>query len=455
MTDLSGVTRWARPRALSISDPFQWLYAELVNNWFNAVTWVVLALLTALSLAILLYRTEWGGRVGLRSWALRCLRQVSGRPDLEWLDWQPILVAGAVAFAAVSAYGMVSGQYGCHPPGVSDPIGVLNSGKAFWNGQNPFYVTDCGGHIQVPYGLAAVLISAIGSFGGLPGIYFVWGVVALAIIPLTWAVAGPDRRYILVFVSTSVLLVPLVSSQIDGATNALVPTAVLLSLYLAQRSELLGSAVGGFLSTARFPNLLPILGEAGTFRRWRYLSFVTAAAVFIGVTGLSFAVWGHDFLDPVFLNQLGRRSFSLNFYGVFLLSNTLPAGQGIEVVQAVLIVALLASVFFLARSPVGAVSIMLVGFALVTPFLSFNILIWLLPVALVSARARWWLWGIALVGSLDYDLALNVWAWDDGVGWPSMIFDVALTGLLLALFVDLWRGELAARRAEPSAPTTA
>lgn len=35
-----------------------------------------------------------------------------------------------------------------------------------------------------------------------------------------------------------------------------------------------------------------------------------------------------------------------------------------------------------------------------------------------------------------------------------MIFDVALTGLLLALFVDLWRGELAARRAG-SVPTTA
>ena len=424
-------------------------------DWFNAVTWGVFGALSALSLLILLYRTEWGSRTGLRAWVLRSLRRASGRSDLEWLDWQPILVAAAIAFAAVSAYGILSGQYGCHPPGVSDPIGALNSGQALWNGQNPFYVTDCGGHIQVPYGLASVLIDAVGSIGGLPGIYAVWGVVALALIPLTWAVAGADRRYVLVFVGTSVLLVPLVSSQIDGATNAIVPTTVLLSLYLAQRSELLGSAVGGFLSTSRFPNLLPILAETGAFRRRRYLSFITGAAVFGGITALTFAIWGHEFLDPVFLNQLGRRSFSLNLYGIFLLSNMLPAGLGIELFQGVLIVALLAAVFFLVRSPIVAASIALVGFALLTPFLSFNILVWLLPVALVGAWARWWLWGVAFVGSLNYDLALNVWAWDDGVGWPSMIFDVALTGLLLALFVDLWRGELAARRAEPSVPTTA
>jgi hypothetical protein len=416
-------------------------------DWFNAVTWGVFGGLSALSLLILLYRTEWAVRTGFRARVLHGLKRVSGRSDLEWLDWRPFLVASAIAFACVSAYGILSGQYGCHPPGVSDPIGALNSGQALWSGQNPFYVTDCGGHIEVPYGLASVLIDAVGSLGGLPGIYAIWGVVALSLIPLTWAVAGADRRYVLVFVSTSVLLVPLVSSQIDGATNAIVPTTVLLSLYLARRSELLGAAVGGFLSTSRFPNILPILGETGAFRLRRYLAFVTAAAVFGGVTVLTYLVWGHEFLDPVFFNQLGRRSFSLNVYGIFLLSNTLPGGLGIELFQGFLIVALLGAVFFLIRSPIGAASVVLVGFALLTPFLSFNILVWLLPVALVGARARWWLWGVAFVGSLNYDLALNVWAWDDGVSWPSMVFDVALTALLLGLFVDLWRGELAARRA--------
>jgi hypothetical protein len=93
-----------------------------------------------------------------------------------------------------------------------------------------------------------------------------------------------------------------------------------------------------------------------------------------------------------------------------------------------------------------AAVLLLVGFALLTPFLSYNILIWLLPVALLGARACWWLWGVAFVGSLNYDLALNVWAWDDGITWPSMVLDVVLTALLLLLFVELWRRELATGR---------
>ena len=417
-------------------------------DWFNAVTWVVFAALSGLNLLILLYRTEWGAR--MRPGILGALRQVSGRDDLRWLDWQPLLVAAGIAFAAVSAYGILSGQYGCHPPGVSDPVGVLNSGKAFLAGQNPFKVPDCGGSLEVPYGLAAVLLSALGSLGGMTGIYVVWGAVALSILPLAWFAGGRDRQYVTIFVATSVLLVPLVSSQIDGATNAIVPVTVLLSLYLAGRSEFLTSAVGGFLSTARFPNLLPILGETGSFRRRRYFAFAAALLVFGAITGLSYLRWGSDFLGPVFLQQIGRRSFSLNLYGILLFQNWLPSGTVVEGFQVALTVALVLVVFFRVRSPVLAVSIVLVGFALLTPFLSFNILVWLLPIALAGARARWWLWSVATVGSLNYDLALNVWAWDDGVTWPSMVFDVVLTVLLLALFVDLWREEATLRRgAEP------
>jgi hypothetical protein len=416
------------------------LWDLITAGWFNVVTWTVFAALSGLNLLVLLYATERGAR--FRPWVLRQLRRVSGRTDLNWLDWIPLLGAALIAFAAVSAYGILSGQYGCHPLGVSDPIGVLNSGKAFWAGGNPFYVADCGGNLQIPYGLAAVLIDAIGSLGGLAGIYAIWGLVAFSILPLTWAVAGPDRRLVVVFVGTSVLLVPLVASQIDGATNAIVPVTVLLSLYLARRSESLAAVVGGFLSTARFPNLFPVLGATGSNRLRRYSSFALAAAVFGGATALSYRVWGSDFLGPVFLNQVGRRSFSLNFYGVLLFANALPSSFAVEVTQAILTLALVLVVFWKVRSPVAAATIVLTGFALLTPFLSFNILIWLLPVALIGVRARWWLWSIAFVGSLNYDLALNVWAWDDGVTWPSAVLDVVLTILLLALFVELWRGEL-------------
>jgi hypothetical protein len=416
----------------------------IAANWFNTITWVVFALLSGVSLLVLLYGTTFGA--GVRPWVDRQLRRVSGRPDLRWLDWRPVLAACAVAFATVSAYGILSGQYGCHPPGVSDPIGELAQGRAFWAGTNPFSVADCGGTIQVPYGLAAVLIDAVGSLGGLAGIYVVWGAVALSLLPLSWAVGGRDRRYVLVFVATSALFVPLVTSQIDGATNAIVPATVLLALYLSRRGEGLAAAVGGFLSTARFPNLFAVLALTGSARR-KYLAFATAAAVFGAVTALSYALWRSDFLDPVFLNQIGRRSFSLNLYGVLLWNNALPSSTAVEAAQAVLTLAVVLAAFFFVRSPIRAATIALVGFALITPFLSFNILVWLLPVALAGARARAWLWGIATVGSLDYNLAYNVWAWDDGVVWPSEVMDVVVTALLLALFVELWRAE---RRGEPT-----
>jgi hypothetical protein len=412
------------------------LWDLVVTSSFNLVTWGVFTLLSGASLLVLVYASERGVR--LRPWVLRRLRWISGRSDLDWLDWQPVLVAAVIAFAAVATYGILTGQYGCHPPGVSDQVGTVNSGLAFWAGHDPFYVPDCGGHIQVPYGLAAVLIDAIGSLGGLPGIYAVWGLIAVSIVPLTWKLAGANRRQVMLYVGQSVLFVPLISSQIDGATNAIVPVTVLLSIYLARRNDLLGTAVGGFLSTARFPNIFPVLGSAGPLRR-RYLAFGVGAGVFAAATGVAYVVWGSSFLGPVFFNQFARQSFSLNLYGVFLLSNTLPRSLLIEGAQALLILALLFAAFIWARTPLMAAAIVLAGFALLTPFLSFNILIWLLPIALVGARARWWLWGVAFVGSLNYDLALNVWAWDDGVVWPSAVLDVILTGLLIALFVELWR----------------
>jgi hypothetical protein len=157
----------------------------------------------------------------------------------------------------------------------------------------------------------------------------------------------------------------------------------------------------------------------------------------------------------VILNQVGRRSFSLNFYGILLLANALPSSLAVEGAQAGLTVALVLAVFFLVRSPIGAAAIVLTGFALLTPFLSFNILIYLVPVALAGVRARWWLWSITLVGSLNYDLALNVWAWDDGVTWPSAVLDAVLTVLLLALFVDLWRQERPPKEARRERPSSA
>jgi len=424
----------------------------VLSNWD---TWGVFGFLTVVNLLVLLWRTSYGAR--LRPLVLGWLRRLARRPDLRWLDWRPLLVVGAVWFGGFSAYSILSGQYGCQPGGIlSDALGVMQSGRAFWAGGDPFSnVPYCGGTLTVPYGLAAVLLDAIGSLGGLTGICIVWGAVVLSILPLTWRVGGDDRRYLTVFVATSVLYIPLATSEFGGATNAIVPMTLLVALYLAEKRGLLGSALGGFLSTARFPSLFPVLAMSGSLPRRRVWGFVVGAAAFAGTSALCYALWGSGFLDSVFLGEIGRRSYSLNAYGILLFHSALPSSLPVEALEAVLTVALVLAVFLYVRSSVRAVGITIVGVALVTPFLSFNFLIWLLPCALAGARARWWLWGVATVASVNFNLGIIVWANGQGLFAPAEGLDVVLTALLLGLFVELWRGELAARRAGGSRPVEA
>jgi hypothetical protein len=422
----------------------------LLSNWD---TWGVFGVLTAVNLVVLLYRTRLG--TWIRPRVLRALRRLSGRPDPSWLDWRPLLVIAAIWFGGFSAYGILSGQYGCQPNGLlSDALGGVDSGRAFWAGENPFSgVPYCGSTLGVPYGLAAVLLDALGSLGGLSGICIVWGAVVLSVLPLTWATGGGDRRYITVYIATSILYVPLATSEFGGATNAIVPVTLLLALYLAQRRELLAATVGGFLSTARFPSLFPVLAMNGALPRRRIRGFLAAAGAFGAATALSYAVWGSGFIDSVFVGQIARRSYSLNIYGILLLHNSLPSTLGVEAAQAVLTVALVIAVFASVRSPIRAVAITIVGVALITPFLSYNFLIWLLPCALAGARARWWLWGIASVGAINFNLGLGVWASSQGILWPAELMDGVLTALLLFLLVDLWRPDRHAEPLEPTAPT--
>ena len=419
----------------------------ILSNWD---TWGVFGFLTLVNLVLLLERTRFGER--LRPFLSRLLQLVSGRSDLRWLDWRVLTVIAAIWFGGFSAYGILSGQYGCQPNGLlSDALGVNDSGRAFWAGGNPFSsVPYCGGTLTVPYGLAAVLLDALGSLGGLTGICIVWGAVSLSLLPLTWAVGGDDRRYLTVFVATSVLFVPLVTSEFGGATNAIVPMTLLLTLYLSQRREVVAAALGGFLSTARFPSLFPVLAMNGANRRYRVAGFLAAAGAFAGATALSYAVWGAGFWSSVFAGQIGRRSYSLNVFGILLFHNALPSSFAVEAAEAAITVGVVLAVFLFVRSPVRAVGITIVGVALVTPFLSYNFLIWLLPCALAGARARWWLWGIATVGAVNFNLGIILWANSQGVVGPAEGLDVVLTALLLGLFVELWRGELAARRADGS-----
>ncbi|MGA8542439.1 MAG: hypothetical protein WB947_02690 [Thermoplasmata archaeon] len=398
---------------------------------------LTIAVLGALNLVLLIVMTDRGAplRAGLR----RSLERLTGSPDLHWLRWWHVAAVVTGGFLVVLSFDFANGLYACTRPGSPTDIGgFLAQGQALWAGTNPFLVTSCGGTIPEPDGLAAVLINGLGSVGGLPGIAAVWAIVAIALVPLTWYVAGPERRYLTLVVATSPLYFPLVSSQIDGASNALVPLAVLLALYLASRRELLATGLAGFLATQRFPTLFPVLALSGSLRR-RWAAAFALIAVFAAGTGLSYILWGSVFVNTVFLNEIGRRAFSLNLWGILLLENALPAGDALPLAQALVTLVLVGVVFFTVKSPLRAAAITLTGVALLDQFLSFNILIWLLPAALVGARPRWWLWGIAIVGSVDYNYAYTVLVSTRGILWPAAVLDGLLTVLLLGLFIDLWR----------------
>jgi hypothetical protein len=415
--------------------------------WFyDSITWAAIAVFSGLNLLVLWASSPRGHRARARLETI--VFRITGRRDLAWLTWLPVWIAAVAIFGGVAAYGFLSGQYACTPS--NDAYGLWASGAAFWSGADPFHVTVCGGPQTVPYGLAAVLLDAVGSLGGVVGIYVVWGAVAFLLVPLVWSLAGSERREILVYLATSVLFVPLISSQIDGATNAIVPVAVLLSVYLARRHDRVASTVGGFLATARFPSAFPLMGSAGRRPASRLLGAVLVAATFAAVTALSYLRWGTTFLDTVFLDQFARRSFSLNAYGVLLLRHELPVSLGLELAQAAITIALTLIVAWKVRPPLLAAALILTGLTLLTPFLSYNILVWLLPVALVGARARWWLWGIGAVGAVNYSVAYVLWARVDQILWPSSLLDLVLTALLLALFVDLCR--VALRSEAPAGP---
>ncbi|MGA7923128.1 MAG: hypothetical protein WCA77_04055, partial [Thermoplasmata archaeon] len=110
---------------------------------------------------------------------------------LAWSWWQFTLAAGIVVAAGAS---LQIGPFTCGT-GTDDVGAYLASGRAALSGANPFLVPSCGGSQQIPYGLAAVGLNAIGSLGGRPGIWAVWLAVALLLVPLVWWLAKGDRGY--------------------------------------------------------------------------------------------------------------------------------------------------------------------------------------------------------------------------------------------------------------------
>jgi len=378
-----------------------------------------------------------------RALVRRWLGRLIGREDLDWVDVRLLTALAAGAFLAGALVTWATGGYACIPAGPSDLTTLVTSGQAFWRGGDPFTITACGlAGNPVPAGLASVLLDALGSVAGGAGVLAVWGAVSVAVVPLLWALGGADRRVATVFLLGSLLYLPIVAAQVDGASLALVPFAALLTVYLARRGWLRAAAVGGFLATGRFPALFPILGASGRAGSRRILAGLTALGTFGALSVATYAAYGSRFTGPVFWAQFGRSHLALNYWGLLQGEGWLAPSTTVTVVQAILTAALVAVAWGWAHSELGAIAIVLTGALLLAQFLSFTELVFLVPVALLGSRARWWLWAIGVVASTNYLLAMRSL---EGLGGPSRLsygLDLLLTALLVGLLVELFRAEL-------------
>jgi hypothetical protein len=386
----------------------------------------------------------WQARV--RRWA----RRLTGRADLAWVDAPFLTAVAAVAFSVGALVTWSYGGYGCTGGGPSDLTTLVASGRAFLSGGDPFRIAACGriGN-PVPAGIASVLLDALGSLAGPAGVLLVWGSVSVAVIPLLWSLAGTEGGKATVFLLASFLYLPIVAVQVDGASLALVPVTVLLVLYLARRGWVRAAAVGGFLATGRFPALFPVLSASGRAGSRRWVAFAGALGAFAAATLATFAVYGSRFTGPVFWAQFSRSHLALNYWGFLQGEGWLTPSTSVTIVQAIVTVALVGGCWAWARSALGAAAIVLTGTVLLAQFLSFTELVFLVPVALVGIRARWWLWAIGVVASTNYLLAMRSLDWLGGPSRFSYALDLLLTALLLGLMIELLRAELRIPRPAP------
>jgi len=387
---------------------------------------------------VLAYR--WEKTPTVRRAVDRLRGRLLGRDEWSWLRLRH-LMAPLGLVAVVNLAWSLSGTQ-CS----SDALALLASGTATLHGQDPFQVAACGfpNPDPIPYGAAAIVLDAAGALSGsVAGVWLVWQLLALGVVPLVWAVGGDDRRYLSVLAATSVLYLPNLATRIDGPENAIVPIAALLGMYAVRVPGWRGRAVEGvsaFLSTARLPAVFPLLASSFPRARRSWSLPAIAVVVFAGAATACYALWGWTFVRVVYLNQFARgRPQSFNLFdllfrqGLVHPSVALTAGQGVGLLVIVSLVT------WRRYSPEVASGIVLVGVMLLTQYAMLHFDLWLVPLLLLGAAVNRALLLYGGLWYLDANVAMGYLGPSRGVWWPTELLGIALTGVLLYLLVRLAR----------------
>jgi hypothetical protein len=376
----------------------------------------------------------WSGVPGFRAWVDRTLfRRRQSLSTIPW-DWRVIALVLGVVFVAAAF--VQSAPIACSS-GEDDTLALLQSGRNFLAGGNPFVTFQCGHSVHVPYGIASVLLSALGSLGGRIGIWLVWNLAALSLIPLTWFLAAEHRWYATIFVATSMLYAPLVVGSIQGGHSAIVPVTALFGIWLALRRNPVAGAVAGFFSTVKFPSLFPFWGGLSGVGSRRWWELAVSVAVFGALSLLVGLVWGGYAYNLLFTQQLARADFSINEFGVLIPMGALPPAFVSEALQGASLLAALVFVHLRRWSAVPSIALLTVVVALVAQRFTANFMIWLLPVALLGPAYSRWLFALGAVGVANATIALplcvnhGACAFSEGLGGAFGVLLVLLLVMIL------------------------
>lgn len=389
--------------------------------------------LVALVVSGLVVLYGWEKTSGFRQWVDRhVLRRQTGSSTNGW-DWRVVALAVGIVFVAAAF--VQSAPIPCSV-GEDDTLALLQSGRHLLTGANPLITTQCGHTVLVPYGMASAVLDALGSLGGRAGIWLVWNLVALLLIPLTWVLAGAHRRYATIFVATSVLYAPLVVGSIQGGHSAVVPVTALLGIWLALRRNPAAGVVGGFLSTVKFPSLFPFWGGLSGAEGERWRALLLSVFVFGGLTVAVFLLWGAGAYSQLFGQQLTRADFSINEFGVLIPIGAMPPSSILEAIQGVSLFGAILFVHLRKWSAVPAVALLTVVVALVAQRFTANFMVWLIPVALLGPSYARWLFALGAVGFTDASVALPLCMSHGACGASEGLgglFGLLLLGLLLQI----------------------
>lgn len=404
----------------------------------------VFAVSVGANLLVLAYRsprTPW-----VKSAVDRARFGLTGRSDWSWIRLSYVLVPLVLLTAANLYWQLV--QVHC----ADDSIALYASGRAALTGHDPFAVTYCGGSsaYPIPYGLAAVSLNALGAVGpNFAGIWIVWQLFALAVVPLVWWAAPEDSRYLAVLASCSVLYLPNITTNI-GVDNAIVPVAILLGLVATQVRAARGpwlSALAAFFSTARFPAVLPLLGVSGGRPGRRLLGIGLTAGVFVVGVLVSFALWGPDAYRIPYLSQFSRNSGgTLNFFALLVQQGWFHPSLATAAAQGAVVLALVVLVSARNYAPRAAAAIPLLGVMALSQYLSSHFTLWLLPLVLLGPTVNAGVLAYGVLAAVDYSIAEWYLGAVLGIWWPYELLGVVLSALLLYLLFVIVRDEEARRR---------